>query len=935
MLCGVLNSRAVAARADANHGLRFVPAAIPRPHKRQFQHFLRLPKFRAVVALLCVPVVVLGVAGQEKPSTPAIPSVPVPVNVSNASVSLAQPLSAPKAAQTPPPARSPAPVISEQKLTDARKTIGNLANGTVKVIVNLAPPPELAGTDFASKASLETLRPQIKKLQQDVLDNLPAKDVKVGFRFDNIAGFSAEVTTNGLKALQSHPRVVSIEPVFILEAHLAQGIPLMHGMTYRSNYYGAGLAIAICDSGIDYTHARLGGGGFPNSKVIGGYDFGDNDADPIPNGQAHGTCCAGIAAGDLGTVVDYIGGVAYGAKLYALKITSGTSLNATNDALVAAWDWCVTHKNDNTNFPIMVISTSAGIGRAFSVCDDVLPSMTTAANNAVAAGITVIASSGNDGFCDSMNWPACISSVISVGGVYDAAFGQNQPCVNSNSCAPKIATIGCPTGWYANDSTAADEVTSYANMALYLTLMAPADQCYTLDITGTSGYKPGDYYDSFGGTSAAAAYAAGAVACLQSAAKAITGNYLTPQQVKSCLVSYGDNVTDTKVAITKPRVNLERAIQSFGTNLSFVSATLTGGNGNQSVDPNEYNDLKLVIRNDGSSTATNISATLTSTTPGLNVVQSSSTYPNLAYAATATNVTAFQISTSPSFVCGTPVNLTLILAYVGGTNTLPFNLASDETNYVITQSTGAAIVPGTDDVGNHGDDVTTTVALPFPYAFYDQSFTSAALDSNGNVQFASATSDAGNINLPASTFDNAIFAHWDDLRTDVGGSGIFTSTSGSVPNRIFNIEWRATYYDSGASLNFEVRLYEGQQRFDIIYGTLNGTGSSATVGVQKDTGSAFTQFEYDTGGLSNGLQLTFQQSCIDGGGVFLSAAVSGGNIALMFNTFTGLTYVLQYKDSLADTLWQTLRSVPGDGANNTITVSNSTPSQRFFRLSVQ
>ena len=30
--------------------------------------------------------------------------------------------------------------------------------------------------------------------------------------------------------------------------------------------------------------------------------------------------------------------------------------------------------------------------------------------------ITVLASSGNDGFCDSMGWPACITSVISVGG---------------------------------------------------------------------------------------------------------------------------------------------------------------------------------------------------------------------------------------------------------------------------------------------------------------------------------------------------------------------------------------------------------------------------------------------------------------------------------------------------------------------------------------
>src|SRR5262249_2432512 len=95
--------------------------------------------------------------------------------------------------------------------------------------------------------------------------------------------------------------------------------------------------------------------------------------------------------------------------------------------------------------------------------------------------------------------------------------------------------------------------------------------------------------------------------------------------------------------------------------------------------------------------------------------------------------------------------------------------------------------------------------------------------------------------------------------------------TGISPNRVFNIEWRASYYSgsgNGNPLNFEVRLYEGQQRFDLIYGVLNGNGGSATVGVQKDTGSSFAQFECNTGGLSNGLQLTFQLiTCPDGGGI--------------------------------------------------------------------
>src|SRR5207248_4980534 len=93
-----------------------------------------------------------------------------------------------------------------------------------------------------------------------------------------------------------------------------------------------------------------------------------------------------------------------------------------------------------------------------------------------------------------------------------------------------------------------------------------------------------------------------------------------------------------------------------------------------------------------------------------------------------------------------------------------------------------------------------------------------------------------------------------------GGCGIFTSVSGVAPNRIFNIEWRAVYFGNTAqALNFEVRLYEGQSKFDLIYGAVDQTGTSATVGVQNTGGGQFTQFECNTGGLTSGLQLTFTQ----------------------------------------------------------------------------
>src|SRR5205807_568575 len=48
---------------------------------------------------------------------------------------------------------------------------------------------------------------------------------------------------------------------------------------------------------------------------------------------------------------------------------------------------------------------------------------------------------------------------------------------------------------------------------------------------------------------------------------------------------------------------------------------------------------------------------------------------------------------------------------------------------------GGSIVPGTTDTGNHCDDCTTLVSLPFPFTLYDQVFTAVNLSSNGNAQF--------------------------------------------------------------------------------------------------------------------------------------------------------------------------------------------------------
>jgi hypothetical protein len=186
--------------------------------------------------------------------------------------------------------------------------------------------------------------------------------------------------------------------------------------------------------------------------------------------------------------------------------------------------------------------------------------------------------------------------------------------------------------------------------------------------------------------------------------------------------------------------------------------------------------------------------------------------------------------------------------------------------YVINQI-GGSIVPGTTDTGNHIDDGTTPITLPFSYTLYDQTYTAANVDSNGTFQFVSPVSIFTNTCLPDTTRTYLIFPYWDDQRTDAqsgcaafpgGTCGIFTSVSGTAPNRIFNIEWRTVYFANvSTTANYELRLYEGQNRFDVVYGAVASGNTSATAGVQRDN-TFFTQYFCNgSGGAATGGQSYF------------------------------------------------------------------------------
>jgi hypothetical protein len=174
----------------------------------------------------------------------------------------------------------------------------------------------------------------------------------------------------------------------------------------------------------------------------------------------------------------------------------------------------------------------------------------------------------------------------------------------------------------------------------------------------------------------------------------------------SCMAAGPFNVTITNGATTTQNACLTGAAK-------FVSqsSAISGGNGNGIIERNECNNLNVTIKNDGCLIGANVSAVLSSSTPGVTITQPNSPYPNTVENATATNTIPFSVSTSNSFVCGTPIVFTLTVNFTGGTSAFSFSLP---TCACPTQTVSGALAAGdTTQTGRMGRDaVINSCAFP-------------------------------------------------------------------------------------------------------------------------------------------------------------------------------------------------------------------------------
>ena len=182
-------------------------------------------------------------------------------------------------------------------------------------------------------------------------------------------------------------------------------------------------------------------------------------------------------------------------------------------------------------------------------------------------------------------------------------------------------------------------------------------------------------------------------------------------------------------------------------------------------------------------------------------------------------------------------------------------------SYTLTVA-GRKFVSAVDDIGNHCDDCGTLINLPFPVTLYDQTFTTATAGSNGHLSFGTPYNGSA---ITCSPFGNSsatyvLAPYWADQCTGACGAtactdcGIFTTTTGSAPNRVFYIEFRTQYQSQTTSLvNYEIALFEnGNPPFQLIYGNIVpapvANTSQLVIGVKRDDAN-FTQYACDaTGG---------------------------------------------------------------------------------------
>lgn len=327
----------------------------------------------------------------------------------------------------------------------------------VRVIVTLEHEPvlrvKLAKSNpqiksLARTKSLSSVQQSIKSEQKRLFERLKSNNVKFDVLRQSHYSNNQVVLTTKHKNLSSIRNLPSVKRVtidrevkaLVTEGAVQIGADKVWQLQDQQNrtVTGKDVRVAILDTGVDYTHPDLGGCFGSSCKVVGGYDFVNNDADPIDD-QGHGTHVAGITAAN-----GEIKGVAPDATLYAVKVLDENGRGYTSD-VIAGIEWALNPDGDaTTDDQVDVVNMSLGsLGNPLDEEREVFAL-------AEAAGTLMVVAAGNDGGNGALlrgpiSAMAKIESSLAVGAVDDnneiaifSSWGPGDDVVKPDVMAPGV-----------------------------------------------------------------------------------------------------------------------------------------------------------------------------------------------------------------------------------------------------------------------------------------------------------------------------------------------------------------------------------------------------------------------------------------------------------------------------------------------------------------
>lgn len=326
-----------------------------------------------------------------------------------------------------------------------------------------------------------------------------------------------KINSSELQELQEDPNVVGIYSKYYIRAFLTEATSIVNSTISNDlvvdslNLSGGGQTVCVIDTGVNFSHPDLVGKN--ESCVIDCYNKTCIENCSISDDNGHGTHVSGIVAAS-----GEITGIAPNVSLIGVKILGSDGGGSGNNSdLPNAVDYCVSSGAD-------VISMSFGTSTLFSSsCDSVggLSSWKTAIDDAVSAGVAVVAASGNDGSYTGISAPACLSNAIPVGDTYDANVG------GLSWGSPIVCT---------DSTTALDKIVCHANRNSLVKLFAPGALINSTSYTGG--------YVEEGGTSMSTPIVSAAIAILKEYLN-LSGQSKIPSEIEDILNDTGLTLDDT------------------------------------------------------------------------------------------------------------------------------------------------------------------------------------------------------------------------------------------------------------------------------------------------------------------------------------------------------------------------------------------------------